>query len=430
MHYYQFVTNSRKGRELSDRTLLLALKRGLEPCFCALLLVLFLPLWLFKRATARQAITIYTTNNTLSLAAPAGVSDFFELQKQPFYTLVPIFWEIVRGRMALVGPAPVETEEEPPLYQTFGLKPGLFSTYSLKRQANLTLLDRDYELLTYVGKAGLKTDLGILVRSLIGRRFNSAASLHPESFELLDVRVDNLEIDEALEWICRSARDRSHTDQLAFANPDCFNIATKHPEYRKTLQKAERVFADGIGVHLACGMLDVSMKANLNGTDLFPRLCELAQAENLSIYLLGARPGIVDKMVAAVAAQYPSLKIAGARHGYFDESEETGVIEQINASNAHILLLALGAPRQEIWIAKHRDNLKVGLALGVGGLFDFVSGSMPRAPLWMREIGLEWCYRLYQEPRRMWRRYIIGNPLFLFRVWRFHVKRRQKNCNA
>ena len=430
MHYYQFVTNSSKSRELSGRTLPLGLKRGLESCFSMFLLALFLPLWLFKCANAHQHIKIYTADGALRLSSPAGIVEFFELQKQPLFSLVPVFWEIVRGRLALIGPAPVETSEESPLYQTFGLKPGLFSTYSLKRQANLTLLDRDYELLTYVGTAGLKTDLGILVRSLIGRLFNRAASSSPASFQLLDVRVDNLEIDEALEWICRSAQDHSRTDQLAFANPDCFNIAVKHDAYRDTLKNAERVFADGIGVHLACGMLDVSMKANLNGTDLFPRLCELAQAENLSIYLLGARPGIVDKMVDSVAGEYPGLKIAGTRHGYFDHNEESAVIEQINASNADILLVAFGAPRQEIWIAENRERLNVGLALGVGGLFDFISGSMPRAPLWMREIGLEWCFRLYQEPRRMWRRYIIGNPLFLFRVWRFHSKRRQTNCNA
>jgi N-acetylglucosaminyldiphosphoundecaprenol N-acetyl-beta-D-mannosaminyltransferase len=114
--------------------------------------------------------------------------------------------------------------------------------------------------------------------------------------------------------------------------------------------------------------------------------------------------------------RYPGLEIAGARDGYFRPEEEGAVIEAINGSGARILLVAFGAPRQELWIARWRDRLAPPVAMGVGGLFDFYSGRIPRAPVWMREIGLEWVFRLMQEPGRMWRRYVIGNPLFLYRV--------------
>jgi len=116
--------------------------------------------------------------------------------------------------------------------------------------------------------------------------------------------------------------------------------------------------------------------------------------------------------------RFPDLRIAGARDGYFTTEEEPAVVAEINDSGAAILLVAFGVPRQELWIASRRNELKTPVCLGVGGLFDFYSGRIARAPVWMREIGLEWVWRMLQEPKRMWRRYIIGNPLFLSRVWR------------
>jgi N-acetylglucosaminyldiphosphoundecaprenol N-acetyl-beta-D-mannosaminyltransferase len=164
-------------------------------------------------------------------------------------------------------------------------------------------------------------------------------------------------------------------------------------------------------------MLGQGLRANVNGTDLFPHLCEAAARENLPIFLLGARPGIAQAAADAMVQRYPDLKVAGARDGYFGPDEDKTVVEAINASGAQILLAAFGAPRQELWIARWREHLTVAVAMGVGGLFDFYSGRIPRAPVWMREIGLEWVYRLLQEPGRMWRRYVIGNPIFLYRVW-------------
>ena len=119
-----------------------------------------------------------------------------------------------------------------------------------------------------------------------------------------------------------------------------------------------------------------------------------------------------------MGSRYPGLRIVGARDGYFGPEEEEGVVEAINRSGARILLVAFGAPRQELWLQRWRDRLEPGVCMGVGGLFDFYSGRIPRAPAWMRELGLEWVFRLMQEPGRMWRRYVIGNPLFLSRVWR------------
>jgi N-acetylglucosaminyldiphosphoundecaprenol N-acetyl-beta-D-mannosaminyltransferase len=123
-------------------------------------------------------------------------------------------------------------------------------------------------------------------------------------------------------------------------------------------------------------------------------------------------------MAEAMRAKYPRLEIAGMHHGYFDSRHTSTIVNDINTSGAHILLVAMGAPRQDLWLAALREELRVPILMGVGGLFDFYSGNIRRAPMWMREIGLEWVWRLLQEPERMWRRYLIGNPLFLYRVWK------------
>jgi len=150
---------------------------------------------------------------------------------------------------------------------------------------------------------------------------------------------------------------------------------------------------------------------------MFPLLCEAAAREHVPIYLLGAKPGVAQATADNMVERYPNLTVAGVRDGYFNAEEEDAVVEAINESGARILLVAFGAPRQELWLEQWRDRLAPPVCMGVGGLFDFYSGRIARAPAWMREMGLEWVFRLLQEPGRMWRRYVIGNPLFLYRVW-------------
>jgi N-acetylglucosaminyldiphosphoundecaprenol N-acetyl-beta-D-mannosaminyltransferase len=135
------------------------------------------------------------------------------------------------------------------------------------------------------------------------------------------------------------------------------------------------------------------------------------------MFFLGARAGIAELAAQNMQGRYPDLCIAGTHDGYFSPEEESGVIRTINESGAKILFVAFGAPRQELWLAQHHEALAPSLRLGVGAALDFYSGSIPRAPQWLREIGFEWAYRLYLEPGRMWRRYVVGNPLFLYRVW-------------
>lgn len=240
----------------------------------------------------------------------------------------------------------------------------------------------------------------------------------PHRIELLDVPVNTPTLEEAVDAIVEAARGES-LSQFAFVNADCLNLAWTQSDYRKLLQKVPWVLPDGSGVRYAGRALGTPVRDNVNGTDLYPLLCERARAEGLPLYFLGGRPGVSARVVERSRKRYPGLPVAGHEHGFFGPDEEDAVVNRIRASGARILLVALGAPRQDLWIDANRDALGVGAALGVGGLFDFVSRGIPRAPLWLRQLGFEWVYRLYQEPLRLLHRYLVGNPRFLWRVLRW-----------
>ncbi len=212
--------------------------------------------------------------------------------------------------------------------------------------------------------------------------------------------------------------DGDHNDQVCFVNADCANIAYKNEQYRNVIQAADIVFADGFGMKIGGKMLHREIRDNVNGTDMFPLLCEALNGTDKGLFLLGARPGVTDAVKEWVLQKYPDVIISGHHHGYYKQEDELQIIKMIKDSGASLLLVAFGAPRQDIWISQQIAETGVDIAIGVGGLFDFFSGQMPRAPLWMRRIGMEWVYRLIQEPGRMWKRYLIGNGLFLFRVFK------------
>jgi N-acetylglucosaminyldiphosphoundecaprenol N-acetyl-beta-D-mannosaminyltransferase len=185
------------------------------------------------------------------------------------------------------------------------------------------------------------------------------------------------------------------------------------------LQNEALLFADGIGMRMASKLAGFSLKANVNGTDLFPFICRDAATSQIKLALLGARPGIAQRCADNMQKQFPGLNVVWIHDGYFDRNNEENIIQAINESGAQILFVAMGVPMQELWIANNADKLNVPVILGVGALFDFYSGAVPRAPLRMRKLGLEWLFRFILEPRRMFARYIIGNQIFIIRIlWR------------
>lgn len=211
---------------------------------------------------------------------------------------------------------------------------------------------------------------------------------------------------------------------IQFLNAHCINIAHIDAAYRDSLASADYLLPDGSGLAIAAKLAGVPRSENLNGTDLFPELCREASAAGQSIFLLGGKPGIAAGAARAMREAFGQLVIAGTHHGYWSESEEDSIVALVNESGADILFVGMGVPVQEKWIARLRGRLSARVVLGVGGLFDYYSGAIPRAPAAMRKLGTEWLWRLIQEPRRLAGRYLIGNVRFLLRavhhawVWR------------
>lgn len=202
---------------------------------------------------------------------------------------------------------------------------------------------------------------------------------------------------------------------FAFVNAHCLNVAYSDTAYAAVLRTATRVWPDGTGVRMAGRRLGFPVPENVNGTDLFPLVCAAAEREGFSLFFYGARPTVVEQVAARVRRDFPRARIVGFCDGYGDAA---AAVARINAARPDLLFVAKGVPLQEKWIAAHRDALMCRAAVAVGGLFDFVSGRIPRAPAWMRRRGVEWFYRLYREPVRLFRRYVVGNPLFLWRLAR------------
>ena len=249
-------------------------------------------------------------------------------------------------------------------------------------------------------------------------QFDNALSRPASLITLFDFELANDTLEEAADWITSQALYKQKT-QIAFLNAHGVNIAYKNPAYKSLLKSVTRLYADGSGLRYAARLKQENFRDNVNGTDLFPVLCDYASQKGLSLYLLGGREDIARLAAANMQKRFPDLKIAGTHHGYISGAEQTQkIIKTINASGADIVLAGLGVPLQEHWLQENQDNLKAPVSMGVGGLFDYYSGRIARAPLVIRKMGLEWIWRLYQEPKRLWRRYILGNVWFMSRTIR------------
>ena len=405
----------RLAKRLLDLGVALALLVAAAP-----LLLLFLP-WFKAQPNTRisSGEFIGRGGKTIRLQAlgfPAWMLEMFGTS----LAHLPRLFALIDGRLSLVGPRALPAGELEKFggrgHPRFDAVPGLVCLWWLRQRSNIdygTEADAD---LDYLRTRSLRQDIAILARSLIALGYGPAASSCEAGHFISGIRLLNLSMDNLLDAIVAALDNRART-RIAFVNPDCANLAARDPRYRLTLNQCDWVCADGIGMKIAGSLLGRPVRQNLNGTDLFPRLCAALAQSGHTLYLLGAQPGVARAATEWALARYPGLKIAGARSGYFSSTEEDGVVAAIRASGADVLLVAMGAPRQEIWLERNLAATGAVVGMGVGGLFDFYSGRIPRAPLWLREIGGEWIYRLLQEPGRMWRRYLVGNWIFLYRIF-------------
>jgi N-acetylglucosaminyldiphosphoundecaprenol N-acetyl-beta-D-mannosaminyltransferase len=241
--------------------------------------------------------------------------------------------------------------------------------------------------------------------------------------------VDHLSFEMAVTELHERIRERIHT-LVMFVN--VFKVAEYHSNLslRASMEKAEMLLADGAPIVWASHVLGNGLPGRVTGVDLMGAVLSICADHGYRVFLLGAREEVLISAVEVLTSRYPALQIAGYRNGYFTAAEEDAVTEQINNSGAHVLFLGMSSPRKELWADRNFARLTVPICQCVGGTFDIIAGVTQRAPRWMQVCGFEWFYRILQEPRRLWRRYLLSGLTFgrllsteLFQAWKQSLNR-------
>jgi N-acetylglucosaminyldiphosphoundecaprenol N-acetyl-beta-D-mannosaminyltransferase len=233
------------------------------------------------------------------------------------------------------------------------------------------------------------------------------------SVSILGLPVENVTMEQAVNDVYGFFAVRQ-SKIVVTPNAEILQLYTKSEEMQAALKKADYIVPDGIGILLAAKRLGMPMKEKVAGIELGRHLMERAAEEGKRIYFLGAKPGIAQRAKECLEEEIPGIQIVGVRDGYFKPEEEPAIVEEINGLNVDMLLVCLGAPKQELWMAKHKEALKVGAMLGLGGSLDIFAHALKRAPQWMIKCRIEWLYRVIKEPKRIAR--IAGLPKFLLSI--------------
>jgi exopolysaccharide biosynthesis WecB/TagA/CpsF family protein len=232
---------------------------------------------------------------------------------------------------------------------------------------------------------------------------------------VLGTWVDVMSGQEVLGSLSSGTRRRSR--HVCYVNAHSLNLAFRDGGYQAALSRADLVLNDGIGLDLAARMRGRQFPENLNGSDFTLGLLDLAAEKGWRVYLYGGQPGVASAARHRLCEKIAGLQIVGVCDGYSGRTDQE-IVQEIRATSADFLIVALGQPRQELWLDVHLADTGCHVGVGVGAFLDFVSGRVTRAPGWMNRLGIEWLFRLVMEPGRLWRRYLVGNPLFLWRAWR------------
>jgi exopolysaccharide biosynthesis WecB/TagA/CpsF family protein len=239
--------------------------------------------------------------------------------------------------------------------------------------------------------------------------------------EILGVPFARVAPEQALDHV-EALYQRAAPAFVAYANVHTVNLAVADRGYLDVLRRAGLVLNDGKGVMVAARLYGKPFPADLNGNFFTPLLLRRAAARGWPVFFFGARPGVARRVADRLEREIEGLAVTGVRDGYPGDAGEA--IAEVRSSGAEVLLAGLGNPRQEHWLDRHLAATGARLGVGVGAFFDFQAGELKRAPGWMNSAGLEWVHRLSREPGRMWRRYLIGNPLFLARTARERLSSR------
>jgi N-acetylglucosaminyldiphosphoundecaprenol N-acetyl-beta-D-mannosaminyltransferase len=245
---------------------------------------------------------------------------------------------------------------------------------------------------------------------------------------LFDIDVQTAPPAELLRRIVAFAEEGGR-HRVAYVNAHVLNQSFTNLELRRALQASDLVYCDGYGVRLAARLIGLPVPHRMTGADWVWGLAALCEESGRSLYLLGSDPGSSTEAASALQRWYPRLDVRGTHHGYFElgSPHSDRVLEHIAEHRPDIVLVGMGTPQQELWADRYADRVEAGVIWTVGALFDYVAGRTPRAPHWLSDNGLEWIFRLAVEPRRMWRRYLLGNPAFL---WRVLEERQRRGSNG
>ncbi|MBX2991730.1 MAG: WecB/TagA/CpsF family glycosyltransferase [Bacteroidetes bacterium] len=240
--------------------------------------------------------------------------------------------------------------------------------------------------------------------------------------DILGVRVDVIDTNGLHQAIEDSVR-QNRRDVYSYVNINAINIAQENERFKRFLNNAHVVYCDGEGVRLGARMLGYHLPPRVVLTYWIWELCELFEKRKFSVFFLGATKQFVDEAVGRVRQRFPGMVIAGSHHGYFEKTgaESETVVEMINSARPNVLIVGFGMPVQEMWIEENYQRLAANVILPAGSMIDYTAGRKGLAPKWMANNGMEWLYRFFQEPGRLWKRYLIGNPSFMYKIVREYL---------
>ena len=237
-------------------------------------------------------------------------------------------------------------------------------------------------------------------------------------YPILNTYVNALSMDETVDYIKKVIARRTPPVQHVVINALKVNLMEEDPKLRGIVNACPLINADGSSILWAAKQLGVPVEERVTGIDLFLRLVKEAAENGYKIYLFGAKEEVVTKVRDVFQQQYPTLQIVGYRNGYFTPEQEPQIVADMAASGADMMFVAFSSPKKEYWVNKYLNQLNIPFVMGVGGSFDVVAGVTKRAPEFWQKIGMEWFYRFIQEPRRLWKRYVVGNAVFIRHVQR------------
>lgn len=247
----------------------------------------------------------------------------------------------------------------------------------------------------------------------------------PPAVEVLGLPVRPLRTDGLIELLAQRARAGLKTT-ACYANAHTVNMAVRDPDFRRALVDSEVLYADGASVVWASRYAAKRLPERMTSADYFPAFARRCADLGLSLYLLGGVDGIAAAAAARLTADIPRLRIVGMHHGHFALDCSDEVITDINSARPDVLVVGMSSPRQELWLARHAGEIETPVRWCVGALFDYLAGAEKRAPAWLCRMGGEWLFRLLVDPLGKWRRYLLGNPLFVWNTLRWRVSRRRE----